>query len=364
MRTQLAEKLLVKIMEWNPQTTMKERPLLQALSAFKYDEYQQFSSGTRYIESLVKWLRQFNSIEQKKIAYEFIKKNLIFISHDQMSYLVNLTFTDKINPHLIKKSIDAGVSEYHVSKIVRSNKYKEERRRSLFIGLSDGAKMDQLRRSAELSNEQVLLTYEISSSKASDLLKELEKEKFNGHFTSVFLIDDFTASGTSYFRKENNEWKGKILKTLKSLLIKGKGDLHDLTDHKTKIEVHIIFYLATQASIETLNERISTWRDEINIPFDFTIDAVQLISHEVRDKTIKETAFIALAKEYFDESIVDTHFEKAKHDNPHLGYNECCLPVILIHNTPNNSLPILWFPEDKKYTGLFPRITRHKANER
>jgi len=345
-------------MEWSPQTTMKERPLLQALSNFKYDEYQQFSSGTRFIESLVKWLRQFKSIDQRQIAYEFIKDHLIFISQDQMVYLVNLTFTLRINPHLIKKCANESVNEYQVSKIVASNVYKEVRRRSLFIGLSDGARMDQLRRSAQLSNEQVILTYEIGKAKAQGLIKDLETEEYPGHFTSFFLIDDFTASGTSYFRLEGQEWKGKIWKTLNSLLV--AGDLFDLANHDQPVEIHIMFYIATKSAIEKLDDRIVLWKEQKGVSFNFTIEAVQIIDDDVRENTIASFKFIELAKDYLDSSIVNDHFKKAKHDNVHLGYDECGLPLVLVHNTPNNSLPILWLPDDKKFTGLFPRVTRHK----
>lgn len=358
MRNQLAEKLLIKIMKWSPQTTMKERPLLQALSNLKYDEYQQFSSGTRFIESLVKWLTQFKSIAQRQIAYEFIKSHLIFISYDQMVYLVNLTFTDRINPHLIKKCANGSGNEYLVARIVGSDQYKEVRRRSLFIGLSDGARMDQLRRSAQLSNEQVILTYEIGSPKATALIDDLTKDNYPGRFTSFFLIDDFTASGTSYFRKENSEWKGKIWKTLNSLLI--NGDLYDLADHSNAIEIHIIFYLATKSAMVNLEDRISLWQAEQGAKFDFKIEAVQTLDDDVREATINSEEFISLAREYLDNSIVDEHFRKAKYDNPHLGYGECGLPLVLVHNTPNNSLPILWLPEDKNFVGLFPRVTRHK----
>jgi hypothetical protein len=362
MRTQLAEKLLVRIMEWSPRIIMKERPLLQALATFKYDEYQQFSPGTRFIESLVKWLSQFKKIHQRQVAYNFIKSNLIFISQDQMVYLVNLTFTDRINPHLIRKSSVPPLSEFQVSKIVESAHYKEAFRRSLFIGLSDGARMDQLRRSAHLSNEQVILTYEIGQPKATGLIKDLEKEKYAGHFSSFFLIDDFTASGTSYFRFENNEWKGKIFKTLESLLIKKdkNGDLYELANHDGTVEIHIIFYIATKSAIEKLNDRIFLWQQEKEVNFSFTIETVQLIDDDVRDETVSNTEFIKLAEEYFDSSIVDEHFKKAKCDQPHLGYDECGLPLVLVHNTPNNSLPVLWLPDDKDFAGLFPRVTRHK----
>lgn len=75
MRTALAEKLLVKIMNWNTEEISQERPLLQALSNLKYDEYQNFSSGSRFIESLVKWLDQFKEQSEKQVAYSFIKEH-------------------------------------------------------------------------------------------------------------------------------------------------------------------------------------------------------------------------------------------------------------------------------------------------
>lgn len=104
MRTALAERLLIEIMQWDNTQIRAERPLLQSLSTFKYNEYQQFSIGTRFIESLVKWLKQFETLSEREIAYNFLKDKLIFISNDQMLHLVNTTFSDKINPFLISKT--------------------------------------------------------------------------------------------------------------------------------------------------------------------------------------------------------------------------------------------------------------------
>ena len=68
----------------------------------------------------------------------------------------------------------------------------------------------------------------------------------------------------------------------------------------------------------------------------------------------------AWRKEYYDDSIETPSYKKGKHDEPYLGFNECALPLILYHNTPNNTLPILWFEYNKGvYRGLFPRINRH-----
>lgn len=379
MRAELAEKLLVKIMDWNSNEVSEQRPLLQALANLKYDEYQQFSPGIRFIESLVKWLSQFEKLEEKKIAYDFIIKQLIFISNDQISHLVNITFSEKINPILIKKTASKlGVSFNFVRKIVESKDYKEILRRSLFIGISDGSKIDLFRRSKrEISNEQVFPSYYISQSKAEDMLKELNKQ-YEGKFNSIFLIDDFTASGKSYFRLENGKPGGKIHKFLTSLFKDEKENVEEnekleatkenvyktLINTQEHLNIHIIFYIATRDALDTIKEALNTFLATLATKDKLTcnVDAVQIIEKQISENVKGHSAFISLISrdEHFDKSIIDGHFTKGNHSKPYLGFNECALPIILNHNTPNNSLPILWFPEDSTSVGLFPRVTRHK----
>jgi hypothetical protein len=361
MRTALAEKLLVKIMNWSSEEISEERPLIQALANLKYDEYQNFSSGSRFIESLVKWLDQFTEPDERKMAYSFIKEQLIFFSNDQLLHLVDITFSDKINPVLIENTASKlGISPYLISRIIGSKDYEETVRKSLFIGLSDGSRIDQLRRASGLNNEQVLPTYNVSAEKVEDMLAELKKSGYNGEFNSVFLIDDFTASGTSYFRFDStkNEWKGKIFKTINYII---NGNLKKLVSQSETIKIHIIFFIATEDSIKKLTDNINTWKQNSNSDFQFSIDAVQLITNEIRSQVISRSDFIELSKKYFDDRVINRHFKLGKYDQPYLGFNECGLPLVLSHNTPNNSLTILWLPEDMNYTGLFPRISRHKG---
>ena len=61
MKETLAEKLLAKVLGWEPPEMAKERPRLQAMASFKYDTYEQFSPGLRFVESLALWLNQFEA---------------------------------------------------------------------------------------------------------------------------------------------------------------------------------------------------------------------------------------------------------------------------------------------------------------
>lgn len=346
---------------------IEERPLIQALGKLKYDEYQQFSTGMRFTESLVNWLHQFETIEERNTAYVFIKSRLIFITGNQINHLINICFNERIDGILTAKAADLiKLPFYQIRKIHEHDIYRSVKRKSLFLGLSDGAKIDQLRRYAHLNNEQVFSSYYISDEKIADLLKEL-KEFLNesAKFTSVFLVDDFTASGLSYLNVKEN--KGKLLKFIDNVFENRIKEtdviLGDLVDHQSgNLDIHIVFYIATRKSIEYLTEGIEDLKKQRNYKFNHSVTAVQIIEDATKNGVESETAFIDLISEekYFDKSIIDRHYEKGKVEKPYLGFDECGLPVVLNHNTPNNSLPILWFPSDMKLTGLFPRVTRHK----
>ena len=100
MRDALARELLAKIMKWEPSDLADETADLQAMT-FRYDEYQQFTPGMRFFESLALWLAQFKTLGEKQIAYQFVRKKMLFISPREMFHLVSLTYPDIIQPILI-----------------------------------------------------------------------------------------------------------------------------------------------------------------------------------------------------------------------------------------------------------------------
>ena len=61
-------------------------------------------------------------------------------------------------------------------------------------------------------------------------------------------------------------------------------------------------------------------------------------------------------------SYADEHFAVGGGRCPYLGFADCSLPLVLYHNTPNNTLPVLWYSWEETVYPLFPRVTRHKEN--
>jgi len=61
-----------------------------------------------------------------------------------------------------------------------------------------------------------------------------------------------------------------------------------------------------------------------------------------------------LCERYYDASLGDSHTGDVK-----FGYDGCSLPLVLHHNTPNNSLFLLWARRNPAFTPLFVRHERH-----
>jgi hypothetical protein len=372
MREALAERLLATVMNWTPEDVANERPLLQAMAALKYDEYQQFAPGIRFVESLALWLRQFKDDEERKTAYEFVKSRLVFFSSAEIAHLATIAYPDYLRPILITRAAQITKEpEWLVSQIADSKEFQILRRQCLFLGMSDGARIDTFRRAtnAELSHEQIWQTYEMSPEKGEGILAKLRKDlssllgSNNGanehYFRMVFLLDDFSGSGCTCLRKEDkdNFISGKIAK-FKDQLISSEG-LGKLIDRQD-IYVGIVLYIATKHAIEHLNPLLKELFEPLP-GITYGVHVVNLLENAVSLDDEHDRDFLALANCYYDTKVEDDHTRKGGTDVQR-GFAGCALPLVLSHNTPNNSMFLLWAnPDDFNIRGLFPRVSRHRS---
>lgn len=378
MNSNLANQLLVSIMKWDAPTLASERATLEFMGSMKYDAYDRYMPGMRFMSSLVQWLNDIEEGDRDK-AYKFIKDKLVFISSTQMNYLVDLLYDSKIRPILLDMAtVEMRMPSYkRSSKLVRS-RFEVEKRSALIVGLSDGAHTDILRRSAGFNNEQVLTNYYPDGKKLKDMLEELRKDdKLEGiaepYFRRIFLIDDFTASGKSFIRydKSDKKYHGKLKKIIDELCTKGTAEREQKIEHlgyllnpnQDKIQIDILFCIATEKARtnikNNLNEYLKSvnWQDKV----EFNIHIVQLLEEKLSNDIINDKDLMEVLKKdehFVKESVISKSYKVGKNDNPWLGFDECALPIVLAHNTPNNSLPIIW-QDAERFHGLFPRISRH-----
>ena len=362
MKDSLADALLGEVMGWSdPEPdTVEKLQRLQILARHKYNHYEQFRPGRKFIESLAAWLRQFRSRNEREVALNFVLKHLIFISNDEMEQLVRILYPQKIRP-IIRDYVgrNANLPAHAVSRIEEIPEFAQVRRRSLFLGLSDGARMDEFRRSNRvLSNEQIYATYEVAERRLKEMRRQLlidqDSDKSDPiRFQLVFLIDDFAGSGKTILRPNDGEFVGRLQRFSDLLHEDSEDSASVLSGAET--EIHICLYVATEQAVEHLTDSISRYTKAAwtHPP---VVHVVQFLNHDQRVNSSLAPEFCKLQEEYYDPNIEDTAKQVGGTSSKY-GFADAALPVVLCHNSPNNSVSLLWAPPPM--TALFPRFERH-----
>ncbi|MCC6133021.1 MAG: hypothetical protein IT186_24080 [Acidobacteria bacterium] len=364
MRDALAERLLADVMQWSPEDIARERPVLQALALYKYDEYQQFSPGMRFVESLARWLEQFADQAERQTAYEFVRSRLVFISSAELQHLVATAYPDHIRPLLIEMAAaELNLRPWQVGRVSSSVAFRALQRQTLFLGLSDGARTDVFRRAnPELSNEQVLQTYDGTGDRTEDLLARLatdlrtlglEPAVRHPRFRTIVLLDDFSASGITYIRRDESGRIGGKLGKVHRLLT--SGDIAKLV-HPDRVSIILVIYVGTEQTRSHVQRLWAELEGENGITLKVLL--LQELAGVARLDRNAGHPIESVLQRYYDAAVEDDHTRKGGSD-VQFGFGGCGLSVVLSHNTPNNTLPLLWW-ESAKARALFPRVRRHK----
>ncbi|PPT41766.1 hypothetical protein XarbCFBP8132_11865 [Xanthomonas arboricola] len=368
MKTNTALRLLANVMDWSDEDATREFRWMDLMARLKYDDYREFLAGMRFLESLVAWLQQFDQSERAK-AYSFVRERLVFVSPAERQRLVELLYPRVVWPVLVQSAMQAsGAKSWEVLVNPTAREHmKQDRRSTLFLALSDGARLDAFRHAnaGRISNEQVVVTVEPSVDKCADLLKELRRELSDPEatFRRIVLVDDFTASGTSLLRQESGVWKGKLPKFLAAI---GR-----VTLVAPKFELLVHHLIGTPKAYEHLVKQITAFRHDDPKAWEKVSNLVDpsfglLYPADLPLDPTKDAAFITLTNSHYDAGIETSHTLKGGAQHLGLGYAQCALPLVLDHNTPNNSVALLWAEtEDDKFKGpkrmrpLFRRRQRH-----
>jgi hypothetical protein len=370
----LGLRLLGQIMAWSDERARDEFQWIRLMSRLKYDGYEAFRAGARFVESLCVWLQQFKQAD-REAAYSFIREKLMYISPAEMQILVDRFYPDIVERHLVSTvALQKSIPRYRVwSDSEAADELWRARRSMLFMGLSDGARIDEFRRANTgiLSNEQIVVATQLDVSKWRDLLKKLSQdlEQEDSVFGAIYLIDDFVGSGTSMLRQdpETKKWDGKLIRFRRTL-----DDAQQVLSPRLLLvsdwRLNVHHYVATAVAEAALRARIDqaatyealSWLANVDLSFGTVLPDSLKISENDTDP------FSALVPHYYDPSIENQHSELSGEKSMMWGYRKCGLPLVFEHNTPNNSLPILWAgTKGDAATGvhsmrpLFPRRQRH-----
>lgn len=350
MNPDLGLRVLGSVMDWDDDKAHDEFQRLRLMATLKYDGYRDFEAGVRFIERLASWLQQFEP-SQRGAAYEFVMNQLVYIGPSEMEKLVGQLYPNFVYPEILSAVADE--MEIPRYRLLASEKallrIATLRRQTLFLGLSDGARVDYIRHQnvGVISNEQVVGSAQIDSAKWEEMLGELKTDLGDPEvrFRAVYLIDDFAATGTSFFRIDGGKAKGKLSKFANSVRQAEEALGGKVFDDDYKIFIH--HYVGTAKAHDDLAARLASHRDVLaaaGLPLDVhtTYGLLLPASLALASGNPADDGFLELADQYYDHSIHTKHTKIGGTSDMKLGYGACALPLILDHNTPNNSMPLLW----------------------
>jgi hypothetical protein len=346
--------LIAEVMGWldDQAQATQEYAWLRMMSSVKYDGYSFFRAGVRFIETLATWLKQFEH-NDRAAAYHFVKQRLVYLSLPEIQCLVENFIPEVVTPNLREVvAADLGVRPYEVWKDSEGAKaFNRRLRKVLFVGLSDGSRIDLLRRSnfSRISQEQVVPMMNVDIEKWRDLNDNLMKDegmKPNDKFEDVYLVDDFTASGTTFIRQVDGKWKGK-LKKFNDIVLGARTELGTEFPIADEYALHVHHYVSSHQARRTLDEKLAMaardWKEKSFGKYSITEGLILPVTLPLSQPG--DVAALALCEKYYDHALfkrLEKHCREAGMDTMKLGYAYCALPVVLEHNTPNNSVPLLW----------------------
>jgi hypothetical protein len=297
---------------------------------------------------------------------------LIFVSAAEMAHLVRSLYPDVIRPVIRRAAAEAmGVSTHSISRVEDSPEFAQALRRSLFLGLSDGARIDAFRRSSpDLDNEQVHAIYGLAESKLAEMREELaaalaalngtKTDDGDATFRFVFLIDDFAGTGTTMIRrKKDGSWTGRLKKISDELKQACKAGVFD----PRHVGVCVCLYMVTQEALDHFELELRAFENDGGAAWQrCEILYVQHLRESVAIRRGQDPQLDDFLDRYYSEVLEDKKSYQVGKKGIKYGYGACGLPLVVHHNTPNNSLYVLWKDGTEAWplTPLFRRFERHR----
>lgn len=160
---------------------------------------------------------------------------------------------------------------------------------------------------------------------------QLKQEQWFKSIKVIFLIDDFIGGGNQALKFWRNKWGSKF-------------SLENLQKENSKI---IIFYLALAGTKEG------------RLKIETTVPIRVILGQELDEKFRCFSSESTIYDDSYERSKAKTVMEakgRLLYDHP-LGFNDGQLAIAFDHNTPNNSLPVIWKrKDDGNWFPLFERF--------
>jgi hypothetical protein len=157
----------------------------------------------------------------------------------------------------------------------------------------------------------------------------------------------------SFLRRTDGRFDGKLATFVEGVLDES-SPVNGLVVRQG-LHVIVLLYVATERALAYLAEELGRVAGDTGIRF--TIRSVHMIPEAVALRRADGAPFGNILRSYFVAEVSDEHMAVGGTDGM-FGFADGGLPLVLAHNSPNNSVFLLW-AQARGRRALFPRVSRH-----
>lgn len=306
------------------------------------------------------WLKNFREEEEREEAL-FLLSKCMYFGHSSIRALLRELYRDKYRSTVIQEiredydgTMDGEIIE---------EEYKKRLFRTRFLGVGNPSEsgvhlLYYFRQENKIPRKLFINTDELF---AADCGEEVKLSTKHNDVDRIVFIDDLCGSGSQATGDSGVRPCVEKLRKLKNapkisyLMMFGTSDGIEVVRNATVKGSEVKLFDEAEAVME-MNESYKC--------FDERSRYFKEEEQELREKT-RDMAY-KYGKELIN-NIIDRDYHKKLEDERRakliehraLGFGNCQLLLSMQHNTPNNTLPIIWFDEDDTvWTPIFKRYNK------
>lgn len=327
---------------------LRDAQRIQFLAETKYNRYDQYLPGETFQYRLIKWLVNFDK-KDRDTAMEVVD-NLVYLDNHQLRALAVSTFWNSlraIQDDVLNDLKGKRVLQIHLQK--RDGQTLEALKRSVYIAVADDVMFDYFRRRAQrrvqdFAKDNFVEYYKLHEQCQKDDLNNLE------NIDRIFLIDQLCGSGTTFLRKENGNWKGKI------------DRFFDIWGNLESKRIYYMPYIMSSVGNVRVMTILEEWKKEeevgqqIDVIPTLEVPMSSCLSENPYGPIDMKKPVAGLCEKYFKDCILDEHTRRGGECK--WGFGGAGLALVINTNCPNNTMPVVWCNCDGWFP-LFPRLEHH-----
>lgn len=310
--------------------------------------------------SIEEWLKNFEEGEEREEAL-FLLSKCMYFGHSNIRAILRSLYRDKFRATVIQE-IRADLGGTMDGTIIEEE-YKKRLSRTRFLGVGNPSEsgvhlLYYFRQENRIPRKLFINTDELFATDGGEVIKLSEKHK---DVDRIVFVDDLCGSGSqatsNYGVKPCVEKLRRLEKSLKVsyLMMFGTADGISVVRNAAVKDSDVKLFDEVEAVME-LNESYKCFSEKSRY---FKDDQGEM------KKKVREMAY-RYGKELIDK-IIDRDYHRKLGEQERadliehraLGFGDCQLLLSMQHNTPNNTLPIVWFDEDDStWTPIFKRYNK------